>query len=275
MSTIPEVSFVQLDDGLTLHYQEAGRKEDEAVLFIHGSGPGASGYSNFKGNYPVFAEAGYRAIVPDLPGYGLSDKPETEYVLDFFVDAMIGLLDKLDVKKAVLVGNSLGGAIAIKMALDYPERVSKLIMMAPGGLMDKAEYYQKMEGIQKMGAAFAAGELVEPEAMKRLLSLQLYNPEQITDEIVSERVAIVKEQPIFVLSTMQVPNMTGQLSDIKAPILGMWGMNDKFCPVEGAQTMMAHCSNIRFSLVSECGHWIMVEHKDLFNRQCLDFLQNG
>ncbi|MRI33958.1 3-oxoacyl-ACP reductase [Endozoicomonas sp. OPT23] len=272
MSRIPESDYVQLNDGLTLHYQEAGM--GDAVLFIHGSGPGASGYSNFKGNYPVFAEAGYRAIVPDLPGYGLSDKPDTEYTLDFFVDAMLGLLGKLSISKVTLVGNSLGGAIAIKMALDHPELVEKLILMAPGGLMPKEQYYQQMEGIQKMGAAFAAGELVEPANMKRLLGLQLFDESQITDDIVNERVAIVLEQPACVLSTMQVSVLTDRLSELQCPILGFWGMNDKFCPVSGVQTMMERCSNIRFNMLSECGHWVMVEHAKLFNRECVDFLKD-
>ncbi|MGI9282694.1 MAG: alpha/beta fold hydrolase [Endozoicomonas sp.] len=273
MSRIPEAAFLEVEDGLTLHYQEAG--VGPAVLFIHGSGPGASGFSNFKGNYPVFAEAGYRAIVPDLPGYGLSDKPETEYTLDFFVDAMMGLIDKLGIEKVTLVGNSLGGAIAIKMALDKPELVEKLILMAPGGLMEKERYYLEMEGIQKMGAAFAAGELNEPVGMKRLLGLQLFNPDQISDDIVHERVAIVLNQPKCVLSTMQVPVLTERLKELQGPILGFWGMNDKFCPSHGAQTMMEHCSNIRFNLLSECGHWVMVEHKELFNRECLDFIKSG
>lgn len=271
MSRIPEADYVTLDDGLTLHYQEAGI--GDAVLFIHGSGPGASGYSNFKGNFPIFADAGYRAILPDLPGYGFSDKPDTEYTLDFFVDAMMGLLEKLNVEKVTLVGNSLGGAIAIKMALDKPEMIDKLILMAPGGLMEKERYYMEMEGIQKMGAAFAAGELNEPVGMKRLLGLQLFNPDQITDDIVLERVDIVQNQPKCVLSTMQVPVLTERLPELQAPILGFWGMNDKFCPSHGAQTMMEKCSNIRFNLLSECGHWVMVEHKELFNRECLDFIK--
>ena len=117
---IPEGSYAQTDGGLRIHYHEAGT--GEPVIFLHGSGPGASGYSNFKGNYPVFAEHGFGAIVPDLPGFGLSSKPENAaYVLDFFVEALDGLLGKLRIQRCVLLGNSLGGAIAIKFTLDHPE----------------------------------------------------------------------------------------------------------------------------------------------------------
>ena len=90
---IPEGRYVTTDAGLSIHYHEAGI--GDPIVFLHGSGPGASGYSNFKGNYSVFAANGYRAIVPDLPGFGLSSKPDTNYVLDFFVEAVDGLVSKL------------------------------------------------------------------------------------------------------------------------------------------------------------------------------------
>ncbi|MCJ1886652.1 alpha/beta fold hydrolase [Pseudomonas sp. LA21] len=271
MAALPQGHFVTLNDGLRLHYLDNG--SGDAVLFIHGSGPGASGHSNFKQNYPDFAAAGHRVLVPDLPGYGASDKPETDYTLDFFVDAMFGLLDALDIPRCTLVGNSLGGAIAMKMALDQPQRIARLVLMAPGGLMEKEQYYLQMEGIQKMGAAFANGELNDADGMRRLLSLQLFDASQISDETVNERVAVVKEQPRCVLTRMQVPNLASQVAQLSCPILGFWGMNDKFCPSSGAQTLMDACSNIRFVLLSECGHWVMVEHRALFNREVLAFLE--
>ncbi|EKT4523182.1 alpha/beta fold hydrolase [Pseudomonas putida] len=262
---------VKLPGGLQLHYQDVG--SGEAVVFIHGSGPGASGHSNFKHNYPVFAEAGYRAIVPDLPGYGASDKPETTYTLDFFVEALLGLLDALDIQRCALVGNSLGGAIAI--ALREPQRVARLVLMAPGGLMDKAQYYLQMEGIQRMATAFASGELRDADGMRRLLGLQLFDPSLIDDETVAERVAVVAQQPACVLATMEVPNMAERLPELACPILVFWGMNDKFCPASGANILMQACRHIRCVLLSECGHWVMVEHRDLFNRDCLAFLEEG
>lgn len=270
MAALPQGHFVTLNDGLRLHYLDNG--SGEPVLFIHGSGPGASGHSNFKLNYPEFAAAGHRVLVPDLPGYGASDKPETDYTLDFFVDAMFGLLDALDIARCTLVGNSLGGAIAIKMALDQPQRIARLVLMAPGGLMEKEQYYLQMEGIQKMGAAFANGELNDAAGMRRLLSLQLFDASQISDETVNERVAVVLEQPRCVLTRMQVPNLAGRVAELSCPILGFWGMNDKFCPSSGAQTLMDACRNIRFVLLSECGHWVMVEHRAVFNREVLAFL---
>ncbi len=168
---IPEGKYLVTDTGLSIHYHEAG--SGEPIVFLHGSGPGASGYSNFKGNYPVFAAAGYRAIVPDLPGFGLSSKPDTNYVLDFFVEAVHELVTKLGIERCTLLGNSLGGAIALKYTLDHPDIVSRLILMAPGGIEELPAYLQ-MEGIRKMIEVFSAGPM-DTEAMRRLLTLQLYD----------------------------------------------------------------------------------------------------
>ncbi|MNF01478.1 2-hydroxy-6-oxononadienedioate/2-hydroxy-6-oxononatrienedioate hydrolase [compost metagenome] len=72
-----------------------------------------------------------------------------------------------------------------------------------------------------------------------------------------------------------MPNLASRLSELACPILGFWGMNDRFCPASGAQTLMDACRNIRFVLLSECGHWVMVEHRALFNREVLAFLQEA
>jgi len=269
---IPQGEFCSIRSGMTIHYHEAGK--GEPVIFLHGSGPGASGYSNFKGNYPEFAKHGFRAIVPDLPGFGLSSKPEdAQYVLDFFVEAIHGLVTKLGIEKCVLLGNSLGGAIALKFTLDYPAIVSKLILMAPGGLEDLPAY-MAMEGIQKMIQVFTVGPM-DMEAMRKLLSLQLYDPTIITDELLAERVGVCETQPRTVLTTMRVQNMENQLGDIKCPVLGFWGTNDRFNPSTGAAKIVERCPQARVLLLNRCGHWVMVEHRDLFNRTCIDFLRHG
>ncbi len=271
-TSIPEGKYLSIHAGMTLHYHEAG--SGEPVVFLHGSGPGASGYSNFKGNFPVFAQNGFRAIVPDLPGFGLSSKPEdAAYVLDFFVAAVHGLVTKLGIARCTVLGNSLGGAIALKYTLDHPEIVTRLILMAPGGLEELPTYLQ-MEGIQKMIQVFTAGPM-DTGAMRRLLSLQLHDPSLITDELLAERVGVADTQPRTVLTTMRVPNMAERLGEIRCPVLGFWGTNDRFNPVSGAMKIVEGCAQARVVLLNRCGHWVMVEHRDLFNRTCLDFLRNG
>ncbi len=270
---IPVHKYCQLTNGLKLHYQEAGTGK-QTVVFIHGSGPGASGYSNFKHNYPWLASKGYRCIVPDLPGYGLSDKPvDREYVLDFFVESLHGFLGVLDVGPVVLIGNSLGGAIAMKYTLDHPDSVTQLVLMATGGIEERETYF-RMEGIQRMVKDFAGG-VLDREGMRGLMSLLVHDTKHITEELLDERVPVVQTQPKEVLSTMRVPNLEGRLPEIKVPILGYWGTDDRFCPASGANKILAGCPNVEFVLVNRCGHWVMVEHAAMFNNTTLDFLQRN
>ncbi|KWE31004.1 alpha/beta fold hydrolase [Burkholderia territorii] len=268
-TTPPAGIFTDVPGGLRLHHFEAG--EGRPVVFIHGSGPGASGFSNFKHNYPAFAAAGHRAIVVDLPGYGQSSKPsDVAYTLDFFVGALHAQLSALGIGPAVLVGNSLGGAIALKYALDYPDEVDALIMMAPGGVEDRDTYF-RMEGIQRMVQLFTNRQMND-DTMRELLTLLVHDPAIVTDALVAERMKVCVEQPTEVLSTMSVPNLTGALGDLRCPVLGFWGTDDRFNPVGGALTFLERCRDARFVLLNRCGHWVMVEHAAYFNRECVDFL---
>ncbi|WP_175852781.1 alpha/beta fold hydrolase [Burkholderia anthina] len=267
--TPPAGIFTDVPGGLRLHHFEAG--EGRPVVFIHGSGPGASGFSNFKHNYGAFAAAGHRAIVVDLPGYGQSSKPsDVAYTLDFFVGALHAQLTALGIGPAVLLGNSLGGAIALKYALDHPDDVDGLIMMAPGGVEDRETYFQ-MEGIQRMVKLFTNRQMND-DTMRELLTLLVHDPAIVTDALVAERMKVCVEQPTEVLSTMSVPNLTSALADLRCPVLGFWGTDDRFNPVGGALKFVERCRDARVVLMNRCGHWVMVEHAAYFNRECVDFL---
>ena len=267
---VPEGKYVDVGDGLRIHYHEAG--SGPAVLFLHGSGPGASGWSNFRRNYPFFAERGFRALVPDTLGYGYSSKPENvDYTLDFLVGAVVRFLDALGVAECFVVGNSHGGAMSIGLALAQPARVKKLVLMAPGGLEER-EAYMKMAGIRAMLKAFLGPDGITRESLRHVFGLQLFDPTQITDDIIEERLQIAELQPKKVLTSMVVPHLAPRLPEIACPVLGFWGVNDQFCPVTGAMTLANSCKRARVLLLSECGHWVMVEHTDLFNRTSVEFL---
>ena len=271
---LPEGNYANCANGYKIHYLDEG--EGDVVVFLHGSGPGASGHSNFKGNYPFLVEAGYRCIVPDHIGYGFSDKPDdVDHPLAFFVECIAQTLDCAGVDKCTLVGNSLGGAVAFGLALEYPQLVEKLILMAPGGLNDLPEY-QAMPGMQKVFQVFGSGEPVTPEVMKDLFATGLmYDPSHATDELVAERMQIMQIMNGHVMATMQIPNIVDQLHRIECPCLGFWGMDEQMMPESGLMKMVKAIPHLRTILVNECGHWVMVEHEGMFNRACLDFLQNG
>ena len=143
---IPQGSYLEVENDFKFHFYDEG--DGDVVVLLHGSGTGASGYTNFKNNFVALKQAGFRVILPDLPGYGFSSKPENEiYSLDYFNTKIIQLLDALEIKSFSLIGNSLGGALSIGLALSNPKRINKLILMAPGGIEDR-EVYNEMPGIK-------------------------------------------------------------------------------------------------------------------------------
>ncbi|MBP6394937.1 MAG: alpha/beta fold hydrolase [Giesbergeria sp.] len=275
-TAIPEGKYLDIGDisGLPqrIHYHEQG--EGEVVIFLHGAGGGASGYSNFKGNYPAFAEAGYRSIVPDLIGYGLSSKPDlAQYDLDLFIAGVKGLVDGLGLKNVTLLGNSLGGAVALGYALAYPQDVARLILMAPGGVED-LDTYLAMPGIANMFEIYKSGK-TGADAMRAVMTMQLFDPSLLTEEIINERAPIALTQTNAARSVLKVPNMTERLHELRCPVFGFWGVNDQFNPASGAAKLLDNCPNARMVMLNRCGHWVQVEHREMFNRSCIDFMQNG
>ncbi|MDA7577825.1 alpha/beta fold hydrolase [bacterium] len=277
MEINPEGSYAKLSNGMNLHYLEFNSDVDQVgtVIFIHGSGPGASGWSNFKKNVNALSETGYRVIVIDIPGYGQTSKPtDAIYNLDFFTHYLDEFLVQKNITQAILIGNSLGGAIAIGYALDHPDKVSHLILMATGGVEER-EIYFATEGIQAMVKYPMGSPEFTKEVLGELLKLLVFDPKHVTQELIDERWQILQTQNAQVLASMQIPNLTDRLQELSIPILGFWGYEDKFCPISGAHTIISHCNDARMNMLSQCGHWVMIEHSEYFNNQCIQFLRDN
>lgn len=271
---VPEGHYATLPNGRRIHY--LGQGQGPVVVFLHGSGNGASGYSNFKGNVPALVAAGYRCILPDLIGFGYSDKPaDVEYPLSFFIECVKQTLDVIGLSKYTLVGNSLGGAVALGFALAHPQNVERLVLMAPGGLNDLPDYLA-MPGMAAMFKLFNSGEPLTEARMKEFFrSAFVVNPDCVDDALVHERFELMKLQNPQVMKTMKVPNMTERLGEIRCPALTLWGLNENMMPDSGILRLAKGLKNGRMVLVPNCGHWVMIEHRELFNRMVLDFLKNG
>lgn len=256
----------------SIHLKDSGGS-GPVVVFIHGSGPGASGASNFRQNIDAFVGAGFRVILPDLVGYGASSKPEgIDYTLQLFTDTLYGALRAHGIAKAHLVGNSLGGGVAIQMTLDHPEFADKLVLMAPGCVAEREEYFT-MPGIAKMVSNFGGPDF-NLEEQRRLIG-NLLHPEAhrfITDQLVAERFAVARTQPKDVLVRMRTPDLSPRLGELKQPIFVMWGLNDEFCPEGHARRFLDACDNVRCLTFARTGHWVQVERAAEFNAYSIDFL---
>jgi 4,5:9,10-diseco-3-hydroxy-5,9,17-trioxoandrosta-1(10),2-diene-4-oate hydrolase len=260
----------RLRSGYEICINEAGA--GPAVVFIHGSGPGASGRSNFRLNVDAFVAAGFRVILPDLIGYGASSKPEgIDYTLDLFTTTIYEALQSHGLSKAVLVGNSLGGGIAIQLALDHPEFVDRMILMSPG-CVEEMDVYMTMPGIASMRSDFGSPTF-NLESQRRLVTNLVYDPKHVTDELVAERFEVARTQPKDVLARMRTPNLAPRLSELKMPILGFWGLQDRFLPESGAKRFLEACPDARFMTFNGVGHWVQVERAEEFNRYSIEFLK--
>src|SRR5690606_11148608 len=137
---------------------------------------------------------------------------------------------------------------AIQLALDEPARVSRLVLMAPGGLEER-EAYMKMSGIRTMMKEFLGPDGITPEGMRTVFGLQLLEPAQLEEATLDERLAIAKDQPKRVMTSLHVPHLAPRLPELACPVLGWWGMNDNFCPSTGAVTIARSCKDERVTLL--------------------------
>ncbi|MCB2087494.1 MAG: alpha/beta hydrolase [Sphingomonadaceae bacterium] len=261
----------RVEGGYDIHLAETG--SGDAVVFLHGSGPGASGASNFRQNIDAFVAAGYRVILPDLIGYGASSKPEgIDYTLDLFTHTVRDALRQHGVERAHLVGNSLGGAIAIQMALEEPDFVQSMVLMAPGAVAEQASYFT-MPGIAKMKSDFGSPDFSLDQ--QRGLVTNLLHPDwadRIPEKLVAERYEVARTQPKDVLARMKTPNLGLRLHELTGPIFVMWGLNDEFCPESHSRLFLDACPNVRCVIFARTGHWVQVERAEEFNRYATEFL---
>ncbi len=273
MGGLSEATY-RVAGGYDIHLKEAGT--GPVVVFLHGSGPGASGASNFRDNWPAFVDAGYRVILPDLIGYGASSKPEgIDYTLQLFADTVFDALGQHGVTQASLVGNSLGGGIALQIALDHPGFAERFVLMAPGCIEDQPEYF-KMPGIARMVSNFGGPDFNLDE--QRRLVRNLVHPDfadRIPDVLVQERFAVARTQPKDVLVRMRTPNLAPRLGQLAQPMLVMWGLQDDFCPESGARHFLDAGCDVRTMTFNHVGHWVQVERAAEFNAHAIAFLQGA
>jgi len=128
----PEIGATADANGIKTNYLEAG--QGDAVIPVHGSGPGVTAYSNWRLVIPALAEY-FRVLAPDMVGFGYTERPEgIRYGVQTWADQVIGLMDTLGVPRAHLIGNSFGGAIGLRIATQHPDRVGKLVLMGSMGV---------------------------------------------------------------------------------------------------------------------------------------------
>lgn len=280
MSDFTEAStsrFVEAG-GHRLHYHDAG--EGPVVVMLHGGGPGAGGWSNFNRNVDAFVAAGYRLILLDCPGFNKSSTVVSGDPRGLInARAVNALLDALDIPKAHLIGNSMGGISSLAFALEFPERLDRMILMGAGGLGQSLFQPTPQEGIKLLMKLYKQPTL---ENLHAMLQVFVFDTSVITEELVQQRWQAMERNSEhlanFVKSNEINPralfvDFTPRLPEIKARTLVIWGRDDRFVPLDNGVKAVWGIPDADLVVFGRCGHWAQWEHAEKFNRIALEFLQ--
>jgi pimeloyl-ACP methyl ester carboxylesterase len=261
-------------NGLDLAYHDVG--DGVPVVFLHGSGPGVTGWANFGANLPELQ--GIRSIVVDQVGFGASARPEVyeRNYLEISKDAVVGLLDELGLEQVGVVGNSMGGDVATLLALRHPERVSRMLLNGPGGTGVPILGPSPSEGILRLMDFYA-----DPtrERLMAWLKTMVFDQRVLTEELVESRWAAATSPGAVknlqdAYATFYNPALTGdipiwaEVHKIRQPVVICWGRDDRVAPVEGALLPARRMPKCDLRIYSRCGHWVQVERKADFERAC-------
>ncbi len=279
--------------GMRLHYHIGGpaggheaapaSPDGLPVVLLHGGGPGASGWSNFGRNLPVFARR-FRTLLVDQPGFGQSDRPPvTGNYFTFAADALAGLLKTLGIERVHLIGNSLGGGTAVRFALNYPDRAGRLVLMAPGGLGLNVFAPDPTEGVRRL-MEFAAPPGPSQEKMAAFLRTLVHDQRLITDDLVAERLAAASDPAalaamaslgasFFDPATAEDGLLWRDAYRLRHRVLLIWGREDRVNPLDGALLALKVIRRAQLHVFGGCGHWAQLEKFAEFNRLAISFLE--
>jgi pimeloyl-ACP methyl ester carboxylesterase len=262
--------------GTQFHYNEAGA--GEALICLHGGGPGANGWDNTKW---VIGELSrhFRVLMFDLPGYGAT--PPIEAVPNetsdrYYARAVLGLMDALGIDKAHLYGPSMGAAPMLRIAHDHPERVLKLVLKCPGGLGPNLFTPTPPDGIMALGAFRDAPTYANMEHMMRLF---IPRNDLLTKDMIDARFASAQQalrHPRPRTSPAALADLRGAAQALKPQTLVLWGHQDRMVPMDGALLALSLIPNVEVHLWGGgTGHFMEYEQPKAFLRTVIPFLQES
>ena len=266
------------------YYEADGRAAEKSerlpLVMLHGGGPGASSWSNFGPALPGFAEE-FRTILVDQPGFGASDKPPVVgNYYRFASDAVLALLDELGIERVHLLGNSLGGGTAMRLALSHPDRVGRLIMMGPGGLSLNLFHADPTEGVQRL---LDFGANPSRETLRAFISTMVVDQSLVTDELVEARFADATApgaqdamrsmgMSFWNPETAEDGMLWREAHRLRKHTLLTWGREDRVDPLDGAMAALKLIPKAQLHVFPNCGHWAQIEAAEEFREVATAFL---
>jgi 4,5:9,10-diseco-3-hydroxy-5,9,17-trioxoandrosta-1(10),2-diene-4-oate hydrolase len=277
-------------DGVNLHYFCGG--SGPPLVLVHGLGSSAS--VEFYYNLEPLA-AHHRVFAIDLPGFGRSDKPVLEYTIDLFVRAVSDLMACEGIEGAAVMGVSMGGRVALGLALDSPEKVERLVLVdalgvgAPRRVLAYSILLTRGLGELTLRGTARALRQMNPAVIRRFWGWYLKRPNRVDTIWSDERIlkhgtllATPEYRAAYLSALRSIAGMRqlrdgvvveDRLPELRMPTLLIWGGHDHIFPASHAQAAVRRIPNARLEVFDDSGHTPQMEEPDRFNRLVLDFLQ--
>lgn len=239
--------------------------DDNFLILLHGIGASAERWMLVA---PALSKH-FRVIVPDIIGFGYSDKPTVEYTIDFFMDFLGGFLENLRIHNPNIIGSSLGGYLAAEFAIRFNARVKKLILAAPAGIMRSSTNVLDQ---YIMAALYPTYE----NALRAFMDMA-FDPSVVTEKTVRDfvnRMRLPNAKYAFMSTLLGMrdgPKLSDRLSKILAPTLLIWGDKDSMIPLQYS-TEYTKIPGSSLIVMNDCGHTPYVENPVVFNQAILKFL---
>lgn len=258
----PRTSFVKVGQYNT-RYLEAGNSKKTIVL-LHGLGASAERW------LPIipYLSPSYRVIIPDIIGFGYSDKPVTNYTVEFFINFLSDLLSQLSIEKTMMIGSSLGGRVSMEYAIHNPQNIEKMILVSPA-IND--------ESTPALQSYIQAALHPTFEDVKKAFQM-MGNDNNIDDEFVIEfinRMKLPNSKMAFLASLIglkkEIPTQE-KLARLVNPTLLIWGKEDKVIPISNAEKFNWSVKNFQYHAMDGCGHIPFAEKPELFSKIVMNFL---
>ena len=259
-----EEKTLQIDEH-KIRYLESGDSKKTLVL-IHGLGASAERWDQV---IPLFADE-FRVIVPDLIGFGYSDKPLVDYTPEFFSDFMGKFFDSSGITKPYLIGSSLGGQISAEFTASHPENVEKLVLVSPAGIMKQST--------PALDAYIMAALYPNEQSAKNAFQLMEGSGGDIDQKIIDgfiKRMQLPNAKLAFMSTVLGLKNsdsITSKLQNISTPTLIIWGSNDPVIPINYADHFVSSIQDCRFFRMDGCGHTPYVQDPHTFASKVFEFL---
>ena len=259
-----EEKFLRIDEN-DIRYLESGSSKKTLVL-IHGLGASAERWDKV---IPLFSKY-FRVIIPDLIGFGYSDKPLADYTLDFFSSFLDKFFAAANIQNPIVIGSSLGGQIAAEYTAEHSQNVEKLILVSPSGVMKKST--------PALDAYIMAALYPNEQNAKNAFELMESSGKDIDDKIVNgfiERMKLPNAKLAFMSTLLGLKNakvITTKLQTMITPTLIIWGSIDPVIPIQHADEFVTSIKDCRFLRMDNCGHTPYVQDPEIFASHVLDFL---